>query len=122
MEKKIIIKLGEKEAICFYGNNWWFKHFHELTGRDPLLGEFGITEGIGAIDTHINILYAGYLANASTQRTNAEITRVDFEHYFYSLTPAELADVFKNIWSVISEGEGKPPTVAAEEPPLVGGS
>lgn len=109
-DKKIKLSIEGQEVVCNFGVNYFYKHFEEITGIDPMLKGFGEMEGLRLFDAIVNIFYAGYKAEQSFKREEAVLSREVFEYYVQSKDIEgvnKMSEEFANLSEVKTNGEEK---------------
>lgn len=108
-DKKITLEIAGKSVTCNFGINYFYKHFKDITGIDMLLNGFGDTDGVNALEATKNILYAGYKAENSLNKSENGLTIEDFDHHLSSMDTKGVNDLMIKFVNIINpEQKGEP--------------
>jgi hypothetical protein len=96
MDKKLSLKIGEKEVSLNFGVNWFFEFYKNDSGhdlvKDPNL-ELLDLRSIEVFSYLKNMIWAGYQAECKMQKVPTELSREDVENYIMGGTEQQAADL-----------------------------
>lgn len=106
MSKLIPIQVNGQQVSCDFGVNWFYKHYHDVTGKDMLEGN-GL-EGVGTyktFDVAAALFYAGHKAHASATKTTELITLEAITDYVMALDLKEAIALIKLYTDTLPKAE-----------------
>lgn len=111
-DKILTLTVEDKQAVCNFGINYFYKHYHEQTGTDLLVSGFEEIKSSKIFETLPALFYSGYLAQCSKSRKDPELSKEDFNHYVYCLDEAGAGKMFTDYVEILTKGvkipEGEP--------------
>lgn len=112
--KKIKLSIAGQEVVCNFGINYFYRHYKDITGIDPMVGGFGEVEGLELFDTIGNIFYAGYRAESSLKKAEPVLSKEDFIYYVMSMDRDGVNKMSEEFTNLIVTKEDQPGEQAAQ--------
>jgi hypothetical protein len=106
MDKKLSLKIGEKEVVLNFGVNWFFEFYKNDSGHD-LVKDPGL-DLMDLKSTQLfsylkSMIWAGYQSECAINKTPLELTKGDVEDFVMSGTENAAVEL---MWAITACGSG----------------
>lgn len=97
MDKKMTLRIGDKEVILNLGVNYFYKYFKEVTDIDLFANPYLDVMSIKLIEYTKGYIMAGHKAHCSVSWSSEVITLEELDHFLMSQDDAYISDRFMEI-------------------------